>query len=312
MIGRTRDFDAEALVAGVRASGEPPSWQRGVAGARAYHRERAARSPEGPPVDHVEDVRIALDGHSIDARIYRPAALDGLPLVVYFHGGGYVLGGIESSDAFARRVVNAVACVLISVAYRLAPEHPFPAGITDAVGAIEWAAERAAEWGGDPARVIVLGDSAGGGIATVAVLRLLAPNEVLVARQVLAYPSVAANREPAPDGLGAEWPLTDEDRFWFLDQYLTDETQQSDPNVTPLLADVTGLPPTTILVGGCDPLEREGRAYAEHLANAGVSVDLHLYTGQIHGFLTMDESILPRSREALDVVATAIRNTRPR
>jgi acetyl esterase len=301
----SRDPDAEALVAQIRSLGQPAMWERGATGGRAYLEERAAAAPPGPPVAVVEDETLPA---GVAVRIYR-AALPDRPVVVYLHGGGWVVGSIAASDAFCRRLVGEAGCTLVSVDYRLAPEHPFPAGVEDAVAAIEWTAARAGSWGADRERLVVLGDSAGGNLATVAVRRLLAAGSAIVARQILAYPGTKADRNPTSDGLGAEWPLTDADRAWYLDQYVPDETTRTDPDVAPLLADVSGMPPTTLLLGGCDPTVQEGLAYAEHLCAAGVSVDLHLYFGQIHGFLTFDESILSRSTEALGLVANAIRTT---
>ena len=302
----TRDSDAEALVSQVMAGGLPSLSQQGVRRARAYIEERAAAAPPGPTVDHVENVNIPGEGGAIAARIYRPAVQIPLPIVVYLHGGGWVVGSVAASDAFCRRVVDAVPCVLLSVDYRLAPEHRFPAAVRDAVAAIEWGASNGAALGGDPRRLIVLGDSAGGNLATVAVRRLLSRGKRIVARQILAYPGVAAETAHTADGSGDQWPLTQADMAWFRGQYV-DEDKRSHPDVAPLNAEAAAMPPTTLLLGGCDPLMAEGIAYAEHLARAGVSVDLHLYTGQIHGFLTFDPSLLPRSREALGVVANAIR-----
>jgi acetyl esterase len=129
-----------------------------------------------------------------------------------------------------------------------------------------------------------------------------------VRRQILAYPGVSAGRDPLPGPFGDEWPLTQLERAWFIEQYLPDPAAAADLDVAPLGAEVAGMPPTTLLLGGCDPMFAEGMAYASHLWEAGVSVDLHVFSGQIHGFLTLDEAILPRSREALGLVANAIRN----
>jgi len=303
-----RDPDAEALVAQVRSLGQPAMWQRGADGARAYLEERAAAGPPGPPVESVEDRSIVADDRSIPVRVYRPASSVALPVVVYFHGGGWVVGSIAASDAFCRRLVDAVPCVLVSVAYRLAPEYPFPAAAEDAVLAVEWAWRQAGSLNADAGRLVVLGDSAGGNLAIVAVRRLLESGMDIVARQILAYPGVSAERGAQGSPHGSEWPLTEADRQWFSDQYVPDASRRSDPDVAPLLGGVSGMPPTTLLLGGCDPILDEGLAYAEKLWTAGVSVDLHLYAGQIHGFLTFDETILPRSREALGVVANAVRN----
>ncbi len=302
-----RDSDAKALVALMRSLGQPAMWQRGAEGARAYLDERAAAGPPGPPVAFVEDRSIEVNDRSIPVRVYRPSSSVALPVVVYFHGGGWVVGSVAASDAFCRRLVDAVPCLLVSVAYRLAPEHPFPAAAEDALVAVEWAWRHAGSLHGDPEHLVVLGDSAGGNLATVAVRRLLESGLDIVSRQILAYPGVGAERGARATPYGSEWPLTEDDRTWFFDQYVPDETKRSDPDVAPVLADVSGMPPTTLLLGGCDPVLNEGLAYAEKLWTAGVSVDLHLYAGQIHGFLTFDETLLPRSREALGVVANAIR-----
>lgn len=302
-----RDRDADQLVGHIRSTGQGPLWERGVVGARAYLEERAAAAPPSPSVDIVEDEVIAVGEHPFPVRVYRSSSGEERPVVVYFHGGGWVIGSLQTSDGFCRRLVHAADCVVVAVGYRKAPEHPFPAAIDDATAAIAWASATAERWSSDPARLVVLGDSAGGNIATVAVRRLMGTNpDVAVARQILAYPGTSADRNPSSSDHGSEWPLTDADRLWFLDQYVSDEAMRSDPDVAPLLADVAGMPPTTVLLGGCDPLLEEGLAYSDHLCRAGVSVDVHLYAGQIHGFLTLDPSILPRSREALGVVANAI------
>ena len=304
-----RDPDAEALVTQVTAAGQPSLRERGVAGARAYLEERAAAAPPGPALAFVHDEVVSTGHGSVAVRVYRPGSTPGAPVVVYFHGGGWVIGSVAASDAFCRRLAQAAACVVVSVDYPLAPEHPFPAAADCAVVAIEWAAERSEAWGGDPARLIALGDSAGGNLATVAVRRLVAAGKDIVARQILAYPGVTAERSVAGTRFGGEWPLTDGDRLWFLDQYVHDDATQGNPDVAPLLADVSGMPPTTLLLGGCDPLVEEGLAYAAHLWKEGVSVDLHLFSGQFHGFLTLDETILPHAREALGLVANAIAHT---
>jgi acetyl esterase len=306
-----RDPDAEALVARVRAGREPSLSERGVAGARAYLEQRALAGAPGPAVGWVRDEFVTAGDAAVPVRVYGPGAGTACPVVVYFHGGGWVIGSVASSDAFCRRLSHAAGCVVASVDYPLAPEHPFPAAIDSAMAAVEWAEGQAASWGADPGRLVVLGDSAGGNIATVAVRRLTAGGRTAVRRQVLAYPGTAADRVAAGGHFGHEWPLTDTDRAWFMDQYVTSDAMRADPDVAPLrasLADLAGLPPTTILVGGCDPIAAEGLAYASRLWEAGVPVDLHLYSGQVHGFLTFDDAILPRSREAVGLVANAIRN----
>jgi acetyl esterase len=305
-----RDADAEALVAQIRATGAPSMAERGVTAARAYLDERAVAADPGPEVELVSDERIEVDGRSIPVRLYRREAGSEMPVVVYLHGGGWVLGSIDASDAFCRRLAAAARCVLISVGYRLAPEHPFPAGLDDAVAAISWASAEATRLGGDPRRLVALGDSAGGNLVAAAVKRLVAQDRPLVSRQILAYPGTSADRIEATEHGGA-WPLTDDDRRWYLEQYLAGEERSSDPDVAPLLADPAGMPATTIVLGGCDPTFAEGLAYASRLWDAAVPVDLHVFAGQIHGFLTFDPTILATADEAVGLVANAIRRSQP-
>ena len=303
-----RDPDAEKLVAQITATGQPPLWQLGVEGARAYLEEKAA-AVAGPEMDLCVNEMIPIEGSEVLARIYRAGPSAAQPVVVYFHGGGWVVGSVAASDPFCRNLAQAVGCVVVSVDYPLAPEHPYPAAVLSAIAAIEWASDRAKVWGGDPERLVVLGDSAGGNLAAVAVRHIMEEDACPVARQILAYPGVAADRDGANSPFGDEWPLASSDRAWYSEKYFPYGKPDNDPDVAPLLADASGMPPTTLLLGGCDPLVREGLLYASHLWDAGVSVDLHLYAGQIHGFLTFDEKVLPRSREALGVVANAIRAT---
>lgn len=302
-----RDPDAEALVRQFVAAGGPLLSERGVDGARAYLGQSVGAGAPGPYVERVEDRGIEVDGRTIPVRVYAPASDASIPTVVYLHGGGFVIGSVAASDAFARRLAVAGPCVVVSVDYRLAPEHPFPAGVADAVAAIGWVGEHAALLGGDPERVVALGDSAGATLTAAAVRRLTAAGRPVVRRQVLAYPGAGVDRTRGTR-FGGEWPLTDVDSAWFAEQYLPEPWMRADPDSALLTADVTGVPPTTLLLGGCDPLMPEGLAYATHLTNAGVSVDLHLYAGQIHGFLTFPDTALPRSREALGVVTNTIRN----
>jgi acetyl esterase len=301
-----RDPDAQALVSAILTLGQPSLGERGVEGARQYLQERADAATPGPELFSVEDHRVPA-GEPV--RVYRATQSSDRPVVVYFHGGGWVIGSVAASDAFCRRLSAGADCVVISVEYPLAPESPFPLAIDAAVAAIEWSAARSSEWGGDPERLIVLGDSAGGNVATVALRRIVASTPELVCRQILAYPGTAAERATDGGHFGHEWPLTNSDRTWCMNQYVTDETMRSNPDVAPLLADLAdlgALPATTVLLSGCDPLLKEGLEYANRLWSAGVSVDLHVYAGQIHGFLTLDPAVLPRAEEALGLVVNAV------
>jgi acetyl esterase len=302
----TLALDAAALVAQVRAVGGPATLEeRGVDGARAYLEANAARGAPGPPVGHVDECIAA----GVPVRIYRPATAGVLPVVTYFHGGGWVLGSIPGSDAFCRRLAVSTPCVVVSVGYRLAPDAPWPAAVDDGAAVVAWVGAHAAELGGGRnVRHIVLGDSAGGNITAVAVRRVLCAGTAPVDRQVLAYPIVGTTQDRRSHvERGQAWPLLSSDLAWFVRLYVPDEANRRDPDVSLLDGDVRGAPSTTLLLAGCDPLRDEGLAYAQHLAASGVPVVVHEFKGQIHGFLTFPEETLPTSREALGVVANAIR-----
>ncbi len=307
--GMQHDADARALVDLVSGLGQPQIWERGAEGGRAYLEERAAAGPPGPDLGLVLDLEVP-GPPAVPVRLYRAApdaGAGGRPVVVYLHGGGFVLGSVAASDGFCRRLAAAVDCVVVSVEYRLAPEDPFPAGLDDAVAAARWAADLAPEWGADPARLVLLGDSAGGGLAAAAAHRLVREEGPGLARLVLAYPVTSAADPQAPTPHGDRWPLTDSDMTWFREQYVPDPSRRDDPDASLLLADPAGLPRTTVVLGGCDPLFAEGMAYAQRLWEGGVEVDLHVYPGQVHGFVTFDPSLLRRSDEALGLVANAVR-----
>lgn len=241
-------------------------------------------------------------------RVYQPGPGGSRPLVVYLHGGGWVIGSLDTSEAFCRRLAKSADCVVVSVGYRLAPEHPFPLPVQDAEAALRWAHDHASEIGTDPSKLVILGDSAGANLAAVVARRARDAGGPLIARQILAYP-VTDHRldRPSHARYGTSWPLTTVDLAWFWDLYLPTPGDRGHPDASPLRADVTNLPRATLIVGGFDPLRDEGLAYAEHLVAAGVPLDLHLYEGQIHGFATFDPSILRTSTEAMSVFAGAIR-----
>ncbi len=298
--------DAEAVVTQARAAGGPATLEeRGVDGAWAYIEANAARGAPGPAVESVDDRIVS----GVPVRVYCPASAGMLPVVTYFHGGGWVLGSISGSDAFCRRLAVSTPCVVVSVGYRLAPEAPWPAAVDDGAAVVAAVGAHVAELGVRRAvRHIVLGDSAGGNVAAAAARRVLCVGAAAVDRQVLAYPTVSMTQDrPSHAEHGQSWPLLSSDLSWFVRLYLPDEANRWDPEVSLLDADVRGVPSTTLLLAGCDPLRDEGLAYAQHLAANGVPVGVHEFKGQIHGFLTFPEEILPTSREALGVVANAIR-----
>jgi acetyl esterase len=305
--GSSLDPDAAELVAQVRALAMPSLSDRGVEGARAYYESGLAREAAPLPIHYVEEVTVPVQGGTIQARVYRPGPGGPRPLVVYTHGGGWVIGSLDTSDAFCRRLAKCADCTVVSVGYRLAPEHPFPVPVEDAEAALRWSHDHAAEIGADPSKLIVLGDSAGANLAAVVTRRTRDSGGPRIARQILAYP-VTDHRLDRPSHLrfGTSWPLTTEELAWFWDLYIANPEERLHPDASPLRADVSNLPRATLIVGGSDPLRDDGLAYANHLVAAGVPLDLHLYEGQIHGFATFDPSILPTSREALSIIASAI------
>ena len=246
--------------------------------------------PEFPqPVGSVEDRVIAGAGGELAVRIYHPAAAaGGLPVLVYFHGGGFVIGDLDSHDNLCRAFCEALPAIVVSVDYRLAPESRFPAAVEDAFSAVCWAAEQAVSLGGDPARLIVGGDSAGGNLAAVACQLAQREGGPAIAHQMLLYPVCDADLErESYQRLGRGYFLETEMMRWFWDLYLPDVAQRDDPRACPLRAgSLRGLPAATVVTAGCDPLVEEGNLYAQRLGQDGVPVLHREYTGVIHGFMS--------------------------
>lgn len=242
------------------------------------------------PVAAVEDTTYAAVEGPRAARVYRPAGSGPVPTVLFLHGGGFVIGDIETHDDHGRRICHDVGAVVVSIDYRLAPENPFPAGHDDCVAALRWVHAHIAELGGDATRVAVAGDSAGGNLS--AAVAIAARDEGLpLAAQLLIYPATDftetatehSSRTENAEGLF----LTNEDMLWFRDQYLgtAAEALALDPRASTLAAsDLSGLAPAVVGTGEFDPLRDEGNAYASALGKAGVQVSHHQYPGMIHGF----------------------------
>jgi acetyl esterase len=246
------------------------------------------------PLPRVENRTIPTTWGSLPVRLYYPRLGAPLPLLVYFHGGGFVLGNLESHDALLRLVALGADCIVASVDYRLAPEHRFPAAADDALAAARWAYTHAAEIGADPHALVVGGDSAGGNLATVAALRVRDEGGPELNGQLLVYP-VTQLRAPRAGSMArcAEgYFLRASDMEWFADMYLGDSRSEADPHASPLLApDLRGLPPALLITAEFDPLHDQGRAYATRLSAAGVNCEYSHYLGAIHGFFGMPASI---------------------
>jgi acetyl esterase len=283
--------EARALLDAFEAQGVPPFDRMSVLQARASVAASTRVQGPRPEVADVRDLLVPAGRGRLPVRVYRPAPGEVRPLLVYLHGGGFVTGSVAVADRACRALALAAACVVVSVEYRLAPETPFPGPLEDAVAAVRWAAAHAGEFGGDAARLVVAGDSAGGALAASAVRVLRDGGAPVVARQLLLYPTLAPVRgrsTPSLERNGTGYSLTRGGLEWFWDHHLSRPEDGADPLAAPLLArDLGGLPPATVVVAEFDPLLDDGVEYAGRLAGAGVDVTLHRVAGAIHGFWWM-------------------------
>ncbi|MCC6558799.1 MAG: alpha/beta hydrolase [Polyangiaceae bacterium] len=254
----------------------------------------------------IRDIRVPAGGGEIGARVYAPAArgVGPLPIVVFYHGGGFVLGSLDSHDGECRALAAGAGVIVVAVDYRLAPEHRFPAATDDAVGAFRWIARSAASLGGDPARMAVAGDSAGGNLAA-AVARETRGDALRPVFQLLIYPGLDMTRSLPSHRHFRDGPLlTQRSMDYFLANCFHTDRDHRDPRASPLLAgDHAGGPPAMILTAGFDPLRDEGDAYAAALAAAGVPVDHRRYEGMVHGFFSMSAGINAAKAALADVIS---------
>ncbi|WP_438287167.1 alpha/beta hydrolase, partial [Mycolicibacterium porcinum] len=282
------------------------------AAAEVRARLKASRRPARPvPVGNVEDRTVPGPAGEIPVRIYHPLdsadAGTGLPVLVYFHGGGFVLCDLDSHDSCCRRLANGIGAIVVSVDYRLAPEHPYPAAVDDALAATEWVAAHAGELGGDPARLVVAGDSAGGNLAAVVAMTARDRGGPPIAFQVLIYPVVDQRRKSSLSSPHTKsGVLTAEHMQWFTAQYLGDSGAQSEVSASPILGDMTGLPDGHVLTGALDPLCEEGEEYAHMLAAGGAKVSVRRYDRGFHGFFNLADH-LPAAAEATEDVCAVVR-----
>jgi acetyl esterase len=274
---------------------------------------RASRRPALPvPVARVEDRRIRGPGDEpLPVRIYFPVdpeQSDGLlPVLIYFHGGGFVLCDLDSHDSYCRRLANSAGAVVVSVDYRLAPEFPFPAAVNDAWAATGWVAAHIAELGGDPSRLVVAGDSAGGNLAAVVAMLARDRGGPPIAFQVLIYPVVDQRRKSsAASPHASSGVLTAAHMQWFTEQYLGREGDRANVLASPIFGDMAGLPPAHVVTGGMDPLCEEGEEFARRLRAADVPATVRRYERGFHGFFNLTDH-LPAARQASDDVCAVLR-----
>jgi acetyl esterase len=300
----TLDPDAAAVFKAFQEAGRPPYETVSPAEAREFYLQaRFVSNPEPPELDRVQPLTIPSPAGPIPARIYTPRKLrkaDGMaPCLVFFHGGGWVIGDLDSHDVVCRKLADEGELIVVSVDYRLAPEHKFPAAVDDAIAATRWIAEHAKQHGIDPSRLMVGGDSAGGNLAAVVAIAARDGNGPDIAGQVLIYPATdfamthASHREPETSIL-----LTHSVILWFRDHYLNGAADVHDWRASPARArTLIGLPPAYVLTAGADPLRDEGDEYAHRLTEAGVPVTYRHFPGQFHGFFTMGK-LLPQANVA--------------
>ena len=283
--------DTQRLLDIVRLSGRPPMQTVSVAEARQGF--EAARAVLQRPAQDVAAVRDATaDG--VPVRLYRASEGGVLPGVLFLHGGGWVVGGLDSHDGVCRRLANLAQCAVLAVDYRMAPEHRFPAAVDDSAAALRWMVAQAGELGIDPARLAVAGDSAGGNLAAVLALMGRDGTAPAVAAQVMFYPAtdLTMQSESYRRAMAPGVPLTADTMRWFIDHYAPDPVQRGDWRASPMLASsLAGAPPAFVLTVGQDPLADEGQSYAARLEAEGVRVtSLHL-SDQIHGIVTMSRFV---------------------
>ena len=270
---------------------------------------RASRKPrKHVPVARVENRTIP--GHEgvgeIPVRIYYPVEPDasGVPLIVYLHGGGFVLCDLDSHDACCRRLANGIGGIVVSVDYRLAPEHRFPAAVDDAWAATEWVAEHGAELGGDTSRLVIAGDSAGGNLAAVVCMIARDRGGPSIAFQVLIYPVLDQRRKAsASHQRAAPGVLTMAHMRWFTEQYLGPDGDRLNVLASPMLANLDGLPPAHVVTGDRDPLCDENEEFAARLQAAGVPTTVQCYPGMFHGFFNLPDDIPLAEQANADVCA---------
>ena len=276
--------------------GSPPE-------AREMYRAMQDMLP-GPDVSQVEDA----DANGIPVRIYRNSEAPG-PCILFFHGGGWVIGDLDTHDSVCRQLVNATGYTVIAVHYRLAPEHPFPAAVDDCYSALRWVRDNAEPLAVDSSRIAVAGDSAGGNLAATVSLKARDEGTGGIRFQLLIYPVTDFNFDTPSYIENAEgYLLTEESMRWFWNHYIgDDESHGNNPLASPMRAtDLSGLPPAMVMTAEYDPLRDEGEAYAERLRKAGVETDLKRYDGLIHGFFGQTD-LSQGARQAMTDAATALK-----
>ncbi|MCX6279001.1 MAG: alpha/beta hydrolase [Bacteroidetes bacterium] len=320
------DSKAKALLTAIAAAGEPDISAIPIEIAREQVEKGYSRMKiPVKPVGSVQDVHVPDPNGSITVRVYTPSVAGPFPVMVFFHGGGWVFFRLDAYDPICTHLCEATGCIIFSVDYRLSPEAKFPVATDDCLAATRWIYEHCEQWNGNRDSIILAGDSAGGNLATVTAMRIRDENGTLnekptdrssqidttkrpvirLAGQILLYPVTDywTPDKPSYIEFAEGFGLTRDAMKWFWDKYLESASDAVNPRVAPLLApDLSGLPPTLIIVSGFDPLRDEGIAYANRLKQAGVHVKLSVYEDMIHGFLSY-LGILKQAKAAIGEIA---------
>jgi acetyl esterase len=290
----------------IAALGLPPNHT--VSPEQARINGKARPRAAGPEVAKVEDSRTPGPGPEIPVRIYTPAGAGPFPILAWFHGGGWVVGDLDTADPTARHLAVEAGCVVVSVDYRLAPETKFPGAADDCYAATVWAAQNAARLNGDADRLAVGGDSAGGNLAAAVALMARDRGKPPLVFQLLVYPVTACDFDTASYRQNAEgYMLTRDGMRWYWDHYLSTPADASNPYAAPLVAqDLSGLPAALVITAEFDPLCDEGEVYGRRLQAAGVPTTCSRYDGMIHGFFGMP-AVLDKGQRAIAEASAALR-----
>ncbi len=302
--------DVRRLLEILEAEGGPPLESLPPAEARALALEALqTRGGTPEPLHSIENLVIPGPDGEIPVRVYTPDAPAPRPAMVYFHGGGWVVCNLDTHDVVCSAIARRAGAVVVAVDYRLAPEHKFPAAVTDSYAAFLWVAANVEKLGIDSTRIAVGGDSAGGNLGAVVSLKSRDEQGPAIALQVLVYPVTDLSRTDTSSycAFADDHYLTRAEMEWFRGHYLRTVEDRTDPYASPLLApDLGNLPPALVITAECDPLRDEGEAYAHRLEQAGVPVTCTRYPGMIHPFFSLSGAI-PAAFEAIDQVAAAVR-----
>jgi acetyl esterase len=303
------DPQARALLDQAKALGRPPLNALSPSDARAEAKAVGTLFGPAPAVANVENRTIAGPAGALPVRMYTPAGSGPFPALVFFHGGGWVIGDLETQDGVCRALANGADCVVVSVDYRLAPENKFPAAPEDSYAAAKWVAANAASINVDPARIAVGGDSAGGNLAAVTAQMARERGGPRLVFQLLVYPVTDGACDSTSYRDNADgYLLTKDMMLWFWNHYVRNPEDRFNPMASPLRAhSLEGLPPALVQTAEFDPVRDEGEAYAARLMEAGVPVRLTRYDGMIHGFFGM-ASVTDRAAIAIDEAAAALRS----